>query len=245
MANVVVIGATSAMAEAAARLWAARGDRLFLVGRNAGKLQAVADDLRLRGAAAVITDVADLNHTAGHPALVDRAFVAWGGVDTVLVAHGTLGDQAASQASYATALHEIESNALSTISLLTEFANRMEAQRRGTIAVITSVAGDRGRQSNYVYGSAKAMVSTFLAGLRNRLFRSGVHVVTIKPGFVDTPMTAHLPKGLLWAQPASIGAGIVRAIDRRRNVVYLPWFWCAIMLVIRHIPESIFKRLGL
>ncbi len=233
------------MAEAAARRWAERGDRLFLIGRNPDKLQSIVDDLRVRGAGNIDTAFADLNRVENHEALLQQAFDALGQVDVVLIAHGTLGDQQQSQASYDYALTEIQSNALSTIALLTDIANRMELQKHGTIAVISSVAGDRGRQSNYVYGSAKAMVSVFLAGLRNRLFKAGVHVLTIKPGFVDTPMTAHLPKGPLWATPTSVGAGIVKAIDKKRNVVYLPGFWWLIMQVIRHVPESIFKRLSL
>ena len=141
---------------------------------------------------------------------------------------------------------EFDINAISTMALLTLLANRFKAQGHGTLAVISSVAGDRGRQSNYVYGSAKAAVSTFLGGLRQRLARANVQVLTIKPGFVDTPMTAGIAnKGALWAQPDRIAAGIVRAIDRGRSVVYLPWFWELIMLVIKHIPEPIFKRLKL
>ena len=245
MANVLVIGATSAMAEAAIRLWAERGDALFLVGRNAQKLQSIADDCSVRGASQVTVAAADLNDFAQHPQLIQSAFDALGSVDVALIAHGTLGDQQQSQASYAAAINEINSNALSAISLLTDLANRLESQRGGTIAVITSVAGDRGRQSNYVYGSAKAMVSVFLAGMRNRLFKSGVHVLTIKPGFVDTPMTAHLKKGPLWASAATVGAGIVNAVDKKRNTVYLPGFWWLIMQIIRHVPECIFKRLSL
>jgi short-subunit dehydrogenase len=121
----------------------------------------------------------------------------------------------------------------------------MEPRGQGTIAVISSVAGDRGRQSNYVYGAAKGMVTRFLQGLRNRLARKGVQVLTIKPGFVDTPMTAAFPKGLLWAKPESVAQGIVAAVDRKKDVVYLPGFWCLIMMIIRHIPEFIFKKLSL
>jgi short-subunit dehydrogenase len=141
---------------------------------------------------------------------------------------------------------EFDINAVSTLALLTLLANRLEAQKHGTLAVISSVAGDRGRQSNYVYGAAKAAVTTFLGGLRQRLVKSGVAVLTIKPGFVDTPMTATIAnKGALWAQPDRVAVGIVQAIDRRRNIVYLPWFWRWIMLVIRHIPEALFKHLKL
>jgi short-subunit dehydrogenase len=125
---------------------------------------------------------------------------------------------------------------------MTVAANRFEAQRHGTLAVISSVAGDRGRQSNYLYGSAKAAVTAFASGLRQRLTKVGVNVLTIKPGFVDTPMTRDFKKGALWATPEGIARGIVRATDRGRSVVYLPWFWLPIMLIIRHVPEFVFKR---
>jgi len=118
-------------------------------------------------------------------------------------------------------------------------------QKSGTIAVITSVAGDRGRQSNYVYGSAKGMVSTFLQGLRNRLYRAGINILDIKPGFVDTPMTIDFKKGPLWVSPEKIAEGIVEAIDKQKTEVYLPWFWKFIMLIIKLIPESIFRKMKL
>ena len=154
-------------------------------------------------------------------------------------------DQKACEASVELTLREIDTNALSVIALSTLLAQDFAAQGSGTLAVISSVAGDRGRQSNYVYGAAKCMLDLFLQGLRNRLARQGVHVLTIKPGFVATPMTAAFPKGALWAKPEVIADGIVRAIAAQRDVVYLPGFWRLIMLVIRHIPEAIFKRLSL
>lgn len=131
------------------------------------------------------------------------------------------------------------------IALLTNIANRFEAQKKGTIAVISSVAGDRGRQSNYVYGSAKAMVTTFTSGLRQRLYKSGVSVITIKPGFVDTPMTADFKKGFLWASSGKIASIIFMACNKNSNVVYAPWFWEFIMMVIRLMPEFLFKRMEL
>jgi short-subunit dehydrogenase len=163
----------------------------------------------------------------------------------VLIAHGTLSDQKACEGSVELTLREINTNALSVVALLTLIANRLAQRRAGTIAVISSVAGDRGRGSNYVYGSAKALVTAFLSGLRQRLGKCGVNVVTIKPGFVDTPMTAAFDKGMLWAQPERIAHGIVRALDRNSSTVYLPGFWRPIMLVIRAIPESLFLRLSL
>jgi short-subunit dehydrogenase len=245
--RIVIFGATSAIATACARLWAERGDSLFLVGRDAGKLQRLADDLRVRATGGQVVSVtSDLDELSDHPRLLVLADQALGGFDEVLIAHGTLSDQKACEASIDLAIKEIHTNALSAISLASLVGNRLEAQRAGVLAVIGSVAGDRGRQSNYVYGSAKGMLALFLSGLRNRLARHGVAVVTIKPGFVDTPMTAHLAKsGLLWAQPEAIAAGILRAMDARQDVVYLPWFWRWIMLVIRSIPERLFKRLTL
>ncbi len=192
--RVLICGATSAIASAAARCFAASNDRLFLVGRDREKLGAIADDLRVRGATQIETSVADLNDVARHQALIDECVQRLDGIDTVLVAHGTLPDQAACQASFEAARAELDTNFVSVVSLLTRVANYLEKRGAGTIAVISSVAGDRGRQSNYVYGTAKGAVSIFLQGLRNRLHRRGVRVVTIKPGFVDTPMTANFPK---------------------------------------------------
>lgn len=245
MRKVLIVGATSAIAEAVARLLAAQGDLLYLVGRRAEALEAIAADLRVRGAARVQTEAMDANAIERHAALLDHADVALGGLDTVLIAHGTLSDQAACQQSVALTFQELHTNALSVIALLTLIANHFEAQRVGTIAVISSVAGDRGRQSNYVYGTAKAAVSTFLSGLRQRLYKSGVQVVTIKPGFVDTPMTRDFSKGLLWAKPERVARDIVRAMENGKDVVYTPGFWWAIMQLIKSIPEFVFRRLPL
>jgi short-subunit dehydrogenase len=246
MRKILIIGATSAIAEAAARIFATRGDALFLVARNAEHLRAVVADLNIRGAARADNATLDVTDFAAHEAVLDQAERDLGGLDVALIAHGTLSDQAQCEQSADLMRREFEINALSTLALLTSLANRMEARRSGTLAVISSVAGDRGRQSNYVYGAAKAAVSTFLGGLRQRLAKSGVTVLTVKPGFVDTPMTAGIAnKGALWAQPDRVAAGIVQAIDRGRTIVYLPWFWRWIMLVIRHIPEPLFKRLKL
>jgi len=205
----------------------------------------VASDLRVRGAASVISFAMEACDTAAHAAMLDAANNALGGLDVALIAHGSLPDQKACEASVELTLKEIETNALSVIALATRLAERFERQGGGTLAVISSVAGDRGRQSNYVYGAAKGMVSLFLQGLRNRLAKKGVQVLTIKPGFVDTPMTAAFPKGALWAKPEAIARGIVRAVERGSDEVYLPGFWRLIMLIIRHIPERIFKKLSL
>jgi short-subunit dehydrogenase len=243
--KVLIVGATSAIAEATARMLAERGDALYLVARNEARLAAVAADLSVRGSPRVGSEVLDANDFAAHEAMLERAESFLAGYDTVLIAHGTLSDQKACEGSVELTLSEINTNALSVVALLTRIANRLAQRQAGTIAVISSVAGDRGRGSNYVYGSAKALVTAFLSGLRQRLVKCGVNVVTIKPGFVDTPMTAAFDKGLLWARPESIARGIVRALDRHSGTVYLPGFWRPIMLVIRAIPESLFLRLSL
>lgn len=243
MANILIIGATSAIAHATARLFAAEGARFFLVGRSTSKLDAVRDDLRVCGATAADTYALDLTDIAAHAAMLDAATAALGTLDMVLIAHGSLSDQAASEASVARTMEEWATNCTSVIALLTPLANLMEKQQRGTIAVMSSVAGDRGRKSLYVYGAAKAALNTFLAGLRGRLSAAGVAVVTIKPGFVDTPMTAHLPKNFLFVPPERIARDVHRAMTHGGAVVYSPGFWRYIMLLLRAIPDPIFRKL--
>ena len=245
MKNILIIGATSAIAAATARLFARRGDRLFLAARDTARLATLAADLKVRGAAAVECHPFEAARFDEHKPLIDAAFKALKKPDIVLLAHGTLPEQKVCEADFDAALRELNANAVGSLSLLTQIANRLEQQRGGCLAVITSVAGERGRQSNYLYGAAKAMVSVFLQGLRNRLHQSGVQVLDIRPGFVDTPMTAAFQKGPLWAKPRQIAAGIVRAIEKKKTIVYLPWFWRYVMLLIRLIPEPIFKRLTL
>ena len=245
MQKILIIGATSAIAEATARLWAERGDALFLVGRNTQRLEVIAADLRVRGAVSVDCFTMDACDNSRQNAMLEAATVTMGGLDVALIAHGSLPDQKACETSVETMLREIDTNALSVIALATRLGQQFEVQGKGSLAVISSVAGDRGRQSNYVYGAAKGMVSLFLQGLRNRLSKKNVQVLTIKPGFVDTPMTAAFTKGALWAKPEAVARGIVKAVDKRRDEVYLPGFWRLIMLVIRHIPESLFKKLSL
>lgn len=244
MKRIVIFGATSAIAQEVARQTAARGDRLALVGRSAAKLEAIASDLRARGAT-VHAQTADLNDVSGHAALFDEAKKALGGIDTVLVAHGTLTDQEAAQRDFSVVESELRTNFVSAASIIELAAAHFESQRSGVIAVITSVAGDRGRRKNYVYGAAKAALSTYLSGVRNRLAASGVGVLDIRPGFVDTPMTANIDKGPLFASPQKVARDIVRAIDREADVVYTPFFWWWIMLVIRSLPERVFKRMNI
>lgn len=246
MTSVVIVGATSAIAAATSRVYAAAGAQLFLVARDPERLDVVAADLRVRGATRVDTLAADLLACDHHPALVAAAVDACGTVDMVLIAHGVLPEQAVVERDAAAAVASLRVNLLSVIALATEFSAPLEAQGNGTLAVISSVAGDRGRQSNYVYGAAKSGVDTYMQGLRNRLYGAGVNVLTVKPGLVATPMTQHLrTTGPLWARPDDIAAGIVKAVERRRSVVYLPRYWALIMWVVRILPEPLFKRLKL
>jgi short-subunit dehydrogenase len=241
--KILIIGATSAIAEATARIWAQRGDELFLVARNQERLNVLTKDLKVRGSPGVHSYCMDANAFEEHLPMLDKAFGMLGKIDVVLIAHGTLSNQKECEHSVELTLQEIKTNALSAIALLTHLANRFERQGTGTIAVISSVAGDRGRASNYVYGSAKAMVTTFTSGLRQRLYKSGVSVVTIKPGFVDTPMTAEFKKGLLWVKPEVVAKNIINSVDKNKNEVYAPNFWIVIMGVIKIIPNKVFKKL--
>ncbi len=243
MRRILITGATSAIAHEAAKHFASDGDAFLLVGRDPDKLTAVADDLRARGANEVASAVVDLLDLPRCSRLIDEAVEKLGGLDALLVAQGTLPDQSACEADTVQALREFSLNAMGPIALLLKAAAYFETQRSGCLAVITSVAGVRGRRSNYVYGSAKAAVSTFLEGLRARMSDVGVSVVDIRPGFVDTPMTAHLPKNALFATAASVGERVYRAMGSGDAVVYAPWFWRWIALVIQLIPRSIFAKL--
>jgi decaprenylphospho-beta-D-erythro-pentofuranosid-2-ulose 2-reductase len=245
MKKILIIGATSAIAEACARRWIAEAEHLFLVGRNPQRLEYIAADLKIKGKATITTYAMDLNDIENHSIMLDLAQTTLNQIDLVLIAHGTLSDQQVCEHSVQKTIEEIHTNGLSVIALLTSIANRFEAHHHGHIAVISSVAGDRGRQSNYVYGTAKSMVSTFTSGLRQRLAKSGIPVLTIKPGFVDTPMTAQFKKNKLWAQPNAIAQAIDHAIASKKSVLYTPFFWLIIMTIIKLIPERFFKKLSL
>ena len=231
-----MLGATSAIAQAAARVWAERGAEFFLVARDAQKLEAVADDLRTRGGQ-VETLVQDLNEDQA--GLIERA----GAADVMLLAQGILGDPQRRDTDPDYAELILRTNLIAPARLLTLLAPRL--QRGACIAALSSVAGDRGRAKVGVYGASKAGLDAFLSALRQRLQPTGIRVLTLKPGFVDTPMTAALPKTPLFATAAQIGSGIVRAVDAGRDgVVYLPWWWRFIMLVVKSLPERVFKRLS-
>jgi short-subunit dehydrogenase len=241
--KILILGANSMIAHEVAKLFAADGAEFCLVARNADRLSATGDDLMSRGAPRVEMIIADLDDLGGHASLIESAWTQMGGIDAALVAHGTLGEQKRSEREVDEALRQFNTNATSYVSLLTLLGNRFEQQRRGCIAVISSVAGDRGRGSNYVYGSAKSAVSAFTSGLRARLSKADVAVVTIKPGLVDTPMTEGIRKGPLAADPVKVGRRIYEAMLKGEDVLYTPWFWGPIMLAIRGMPERVFKKL--
>ncbi|WP_454063190.1 SDR family oxidoreductase [Candidatus Nitrospira salsa] len=241
--KILIIGATSAIAQETAKLLAQDRTDIFLVGRSQEKLLALEQDLLVRGARQVHNMAIDLCLLDHHQHLIDTAIDRLNGLDTVLIAHGTLSDQQDCEQSVSKTLQELTTNCLSTISLLTILANYFQQQQYGCLTVISSVAGDRGRQSNYVYGTAKGAVNIFLEGLRNRLTHANVNVVTVKPGFVDTPMTEKVKKNLLFADPKIVGRRIYVALQGGKDIVYVPLYWALIMKMIRAIPERIFKTL--
>jgi decaprenylphospho-beta-D-erythro-pentofuranosid-2-ulose 2-reductase len=244
MKKILVLGATSGIAEATCRIWAAQGAQLFLVARNAEKLAAVAADLKTRGAAFVDTAVADLDDTEKHAELLSHAINSLTGMDIALLAHGILGDQPRAEQDFHHAAQILHTNFVAPVSLLTWLANYCAQRKAGVIAVISSVAGDRGRKSNYLYGSSKAGLSAFLAGLRNRVDREGVTVMTIKPGPVRTAMTSHMKGSERFADVDKVAQSIAGAIDKRVDNLYVPFQWGPIMWVVRTIPERVFKKLN-
>ncbi|HZL25921.1 MAG TPA: SDR family oxidoreductase [Acidobacteriaceae bacterium] len=243
--RILVLGATSGIAEACCRLWAERGDSLFLVARDPEKLSAVAADMHTRGATYVGSAIANLDDTAGHPELLAHAINSLAGLDIAFLALGVLGDQSQAERNFAHAAEILHTNFAAPASLLTWLGNYCAQRHSGTLAALSSVAGDRGRKSNYVYGSSKAGLTAFLGGLRNRIDRDGVRVMTIKPGPVRTAMTEGMKGSEKFADGNEVAAAIVKAIDDGTDVLYVPGKWRVIMAVIRAIPERIFKKLNL
>lgn len=238
--RVLILGATSAIAAEVTQLYAARGARLHVVGRNPDKLAEVRARASVSDASSEIADFSDLARNEG---VVERALLALGGLDTVLIAHGDLGDQLASERSFEHAEAILRTNFVSVVSLLIPLANHLESARSGRIGVITSVAGDRGRPRNYTYGAAKGALNIYLQGLRSRLYSIGVHVTTLKLGPVDTPMTTSHEKNALFGKVPAVAAQIVAAMDAGKSEAYVPMFWSAIMPLVKHAPEPLFQAL--
>ena len=243
MSYALILGASSDIALACARELAHRKFNLYLAGRNVESLKRAADDLAIRYSVDVKPVSFDALNFSNHSQVFKSLQPT--PVLTICV-FGLLGDQAVSEKNWAECERVIHSNYTGAVSIVNVVANHYEEQGAGTIVGISSVAGERGRQSNYIYGSAKAGFTAYLSGLRNRLAKKGVHVLTVKPGFVNTRMTEglKLPKPLT-AQPDQVARSVVKAIESKRNVIYTLWMWRWIMLIIRNIPEGIFKKLKL
>ena len=243
--RILILGATSGIAEECCRLWAGRGESLFLVARNHDRLLAVAADARTRGAAMVDTAVANLDDVSSHADLLAHAINSLGGLDVAFLALGVLGDQTRAERSFPDAAQIFHTNFVAAASLLTWLGNYCAQRHAGTLAVLSSVAGERGRKSNYIYGSSKAGLTAFVDGLRNRIDREGVRVMTIKPGPVKTAMTAGMKGQEKFAPVGIVAATIIKAIDRGQDILYVPGKWRVIMAVIRALPERAFKKLNL
>lgn len=242
--NVLIIGATAALVQETIQLFARDQAHLILVGRNEGKLNIIAQDLKTKWDCMVSVHVMDFCGFNNHQHMLDLILDSVGDIDVLLIAHGVLMTQEELQKDLNKTLELMHVNFTSVVSILMTFSNYMEKRKQGLIAVISSVAGDRGRKKNYVYGSSKAALSAYVQGLRNRLLKSGVHVLDIKPGLIDTPMTADIKKGFLCSDAKTVGRDIYKAIRSKKDVLYTPWYWDLIMFFVRITPEFIFKRLN-
>ena len=243
--KVIILGALSAIAEETARLYARDGFDLVLAARNAEHLRRLADDLLARGAGRCETRALDLASLDDPAAAFDEMVAALGGdVDVVFVFYGVLGHQKVEERDFMAARQSIRVNFASAAEWCLSAANRLEMQKHGVLVAISSVAGDRGRQSNYVYGAAKAGLSTLVEGIAHRLAPTGARAVLVKLGFVDTPMTAHIEKkGLLWAKPRDVARRLVALAEKPSGqTAYVPAFWRLIMAVVRNVPNSIFHK---
>lgn len=240
--KIVVLGALSDIAEATCRLYAAEGADLVISGRNLDRLSEVSEDLRIRGAGKVVTEALDLA-SADPEALISKWSTELDGIDVVLLAYGVLGEQRGLEHDLDAAARLIDTNFRSAALWSMAAANHFEAARSGSLLVIGSVAGDRGRQSNYLYGATKGGLGILVQGIAHRLAKSGARAILIKPGFVDTAMTAHIPnKGALWASPQKVATLIHKAASRGKPIVYAPGYWRLIMKIIASVPSAIFHR---
>jgi len=243
--RIVILGAASAIAEAVARLWAAEGARLVLVGRDAATLETIAADLKARGASDATTRVLDCANADADAELAAMTR-ALGGLDILLLAYGVLYDQAELERDPSLVQKLIQTNFSSAVAWCVAASNILARQKSGTLLVIGSVAGDRGRRSNFLYGAAKGGLGRLVEGIDHKLAPLGARAILVKPGFVDTPMTASFTKkGFLWAQPKTVASVIVAAAQGSATNVYAPWFWRWIMLILRHLPTVIFNKVNI
>ena len=246
MKNILIIGATSAIAEATARLWAIQGNRLYLLGRNAERLQSISQDLRLRSPnSAIEWQQSNFLDPFAIQKTID-GIAAQGAIDIALIAHGALPDQPSCQNDLQLCRDALEVNGVSPVLFAEAIVAHMVSKNRGSLAIIGSVAGDRGRKSNYVYGASKGLITRYAQGLQHRLSATAVKVVLIKLGPTDTPMTAHLKtSGVRMASVDRVSKGVIEAIERKKAVVYLPLKWWLIMMVIKHLPRYVINKLDI
>lgn len=248
MAYIIILSANSDMARACAAEYAAHGYNLYLISRDINKTTRIANDLKIRYSIDVNSFELDILDSTKHKALIEQLFSQTEEKQPLglITFTGYLGEQQSAQQNFNEAEKIIDTNFTSLVSFCEMVAAYLERKQQGFIVGVSSVAGDRGRQSNYIYGSAKAAYSTYLSGLRNRLSKSHVHVLTVKPGFVNTQMTQHLDlPPLLTAQPEQVAKDIFKAQQKNKNILYTKWVWFLIMLIIRNIPERIFKKTNL
>lgn len=242
--RVAVFGATADIGASFVAACAQKGATLYLVGRNQHALERIAVDAQVRGGA-VSLETFDFSDISGIRPLVQRAFETLGGIDVAAIFYGVLSENAACERDLLELERQLRVNFISPAAVLTELGTVMKAhEQKGVLVAVTSVAGDRGRASNFVYGSGKAGLSAFCSGLGQALAPHGVVVVDVRPGFVATKMTNHLSQGPLFVSPDAVARGIVRAIHRESPVVYLPWFWRFIMGIIVHLPARLFRKLS-
>lgn len=243
--NIIILGATSAIAEAYGRAVLDEETSFLLVGRNKDKIEKIKNDYIARGAKSVKDYILDFSKISTFEHFFDFIRSDFSDFNEVLFAYATLPNQEDLFFNSKALQEELSLNVVSPFIMLTNIANFLKQKGEGQIIGISSVAGDRGRKANFIYGSTKSALTTYLAGLRNYLFDYNVRVLTVKPGFVDTPMTDGMEKGALFVKPEVIAEGIVKAVRSGKDQVYLPWFWKYIMLIIKYIPEFIFKRLSI
>lgn len=243
MKYVLIIGAKSDIAKELARIYAQNGYNLYLAGRNIHEIEEMANDLKIRYGVEVVLKEFDITAFDTHKDFYDQLNPKPFGV---IVSSGYMADQKECERDWSKTLNTINVNYTGAVSILNIVANDMEQRKEGFIIGISSVAGDRGRKTNYIYGSSKAGFSAYLSGLRNRLFSSNVRVLTVKPGFVYTKMTAHLKlPPILTSKPEEVARDIFNAQQKGKDVLYTKWIWRYIMLIIKHIPEGIFKRMSI
>ncbi|WP_159930987.1 SDR family NAD(P)-dependent oxidoreductase [Oceanicoccus sp. KOV_DT_Chl] len=241
--NILVFGATSAICHAVLKILSEQTCHFFLAARDESRLAAITQDLKTRGATISGTSSFDFNHVDSIQSCVDSASNKMGSLDLILVAHGTLPDNELLEKDINKAIESINANFTSCAAIVLESCQRLEAQGSGTLAVISSVAGDRGRKTNYIYGASKSALNTLLQGLQGRFSGTNIRIVNIKPGMIDTPMTRDFQKGLLWSTPEKIAPAIYKAILIGKSNCYVPSYWRLIMLIIKFLPAAILYRL--